>query len=205
MWKELIYEGNNFLVSDTGEIYRNGQYVIPCFSPDGYRRIYMRKANGTVTGLRLGRAVAMAFIPNDDPENKTEVNHKDYNRANDCVENLEWISHADNVRYSVPNKPDTTGSNNPNFGNKKLSKWYAEHPEDALKNQSRKGTQNGRARAIKVLKNNILLGEFDLISKCCEFINSYFQTQIKIDSIRCQINRSIQENRTYKGLIFEKA
>mgnify|MGYP001197023386 CR=1 FL=1 len=204
MWKEFIYEGNNILVSDTGDICRNGKPVIPSFSRDGYRRIFIRKENGRGSGLRVCRAVAMAFIPNDDPANKTEVNHKDYNRANDCVDNLEWISHGDNVRYSVKNKPDISGPNNPNYGNRKLSKRYAEHPEDALKYQSRKGTQNGRARRIRAFINGDLLGEFELIRDCCEFLNTYFKTSHKIDSIRSQIDNSIRRNKPYKGMLFEK-
>ena len=41
-----------------------------------------------------------AFIKNDNPVNKTEVNHIDLNRKNNVVANLEWISHTDNVKYS---------------------------------------------------------------------------------------------------------
>jgi hypothetical protein len=36
------------------------------------------------------RLVAMAFIPN--PENKQEVNHKNANRADNILENLEWVT-----------------------------------------------------------------------------------------------------------------
>jgi hypothetical protein len=204
MWKELIYEGNCFLVSDAGDICRNGKLLTPSFSPDGYRRIYMRKADGRGSGLRLCRAVAMAFIPNDDPGVKTEVNHKDYNRANDCVDNLEWISHIENIRYSIKNKPDIFGQNNPNYGNRKLSKWYAEHPEDALEKQSRKDTQNGRACRLRILLNGLILGEFELIKYACEFINFYCKTNCKLDSLRGKINKSIRSGKAYKGMLFEK-
>lgn len=204
MWKELLYEGNNYLVSDTGDICRNGRRLHPCLNPDGYRFISMIKADGSSSGLRIGRAVAMAFLQNDDPLTKTEVNHKDYNRANDCVENLEWISHIDNVRHSIRNKPDVSGDKNPNFGNRKLSAWYADHPEDALEKQSRKGIRNGRARGMRVYSDGKLLCEFTLISECCEFLNSYFKTNLSIKSIRCQLDKAIKIGRPYKGLTFEK-
>lgn len=48
------------------------------------------------------KLVATAFIPN--PNNYTEVNHKDENPKNNNVENLEWVSHATNNRYGTKGK-----------------------------------------------------------------------------------------------------
>ena len=46
------------------------------------------------------RLVAIAYIPNDDP-NKTEVNHKDGNKLNNCVDNLEWVSAKENAQHAL--------------------------------------------------------------------------------------------------------
>lgn len=50
----------------------------------------------------IHRLVALHFIPN--PLNKPDVNHKDYNRWNNVVENLEWATTKENVRYSSEQK-----------------------------------------------------------------------------------------------------
>lgn len=65
---------------------------------DGYSRINIRKENGSYGQDSIHRLVAKAFLAN--PENKPCVNHKDSNRSNNCVENLEWVTHKENVNHS---------------------------------------------------------------------------------------------------------
>ena len=61
-----------------------------------YAVVVLRKDNKSYT-FRVHRLVAMTYIPN--PDNLTDVNHKDENGLNNSVDNLEWLSHADNLRY----------------------------------------------------------------------------------------------------------
>ena len=58
---------------------------------DGYVRCYM---NGKK--YLMHRVVASQFIPNDDPVNKTEVDHINHNRTDNRIENLRWTTKSEN-------------------------------------------------------------------------------------------------------------
>ena len=74
-----------------------GKVLSTNLSVDGYRLVHLSKLNVSKM-KRVNRLVAEAFIPN--PMNLETVNHKDENKLNDNVENLEWMSVSDNIKYS---------------------------------------------------------------------------------------------------------
>lgn len=90
---------NNFpgyCVDSTGLVLHKGKCLKPSVQPSGYVKIYLYR-DGKRHVKYLHRIVAEAFI--DNPNNLPEVNHKDGNRANCRVDNLEWIDRVGNMRH----------------------------------------------------------------------------------------------------------
>lgn len=102
-WKPIAgYEGL-YEVSNLGRVRslkRNntlGKTLKPLTDRDGYYQITLSKNNVRVT-KKVHRLVAIAFIEN--PNNYPVINHKDENKQNNCVENLEWCTVKYNTNYN---------------------------------------------------------------------------------------------------------
>lgn len=67
----------------------------------GYKQVYLTFFNGGGRWFKVHRLVAMQFIPN--PDNLTDVNHKNHDKGDNHVDNLEWMSHSDNIKHSYLN------------------------------------------------------------------------------------------------------
>ena len=66
--------------------------------PNGYLLVCLYN-NGEKKSCKVHRLVAQTFIPN--PDNLPEVNHKDENKENNSVQNLEWCDRKYNQNYGT--------------------------------------------------------------------------------------------------------
>lgn len=71
--------------------------LLPSDSTSGYLRVSIGRNNA----LMIHRLVSITFIPN--PENKRCVNHKDCNKHNNHLSNLEWVTDSENRRHGGEN------------------------------------------------------------------------------------------------------
>lgn len=96
-YKDIIgYEGR-YAISADGRVYSYLREIIlrPEEVHNGYLRVNLRDENSVNRHYRIHRLVAEAFIPN--PDNKAQVNHKNGNRKDNRVENLEWATPKENI------------------------------------------------------------------------------------------------------------
>lgn len=95
MWKQI--RNYNYEIDENGNVrnIKTGAFRKSFKRKDGY--IGIQLYIGKVINFQLHRLIAEAFIPN--PESKSYVNHKDSNRSNNSLENLEWVTFEENVKH----------------------------------------------------------------------------------------------------------
>jgi hypothetical protein len=103
-WKPIPNYVGRYLVSDTGDVLSaiTGLILSPGLAGNGYLSVSLMNKNGVARTHMLHRLIAEAFIPN--PDELPEVNHKDGNKLNNVISNLEWCSYTDNLKHSYVRK-----------------------------------------------------------------------------------------------------
>ena len=93
------YEGL-YAATSCGKIYsyRAKRFLKPIKNKKGYLYVNLCK-DGVCKHYFVHRLVADAYLPNQD--NLPQVNHKDEDKSNNALPNLEWISPKDNTNYGT--------------------------------------------------------------------------------------------------------
>ena len=124
----------------------DGCYLKPWLIGHGYETVSLYK-NGKGKKFLVHRLVAKAFI--DNPEKAPEINHKDGNRLNNRIENLEWVSSKENKSHARK------------IGlYKNLGKNPARGEKNGLAKLSKENVQEIRKRIETGERQNILASEF---------------------------------------------
>lgn len=108
IWKDIKgYEGL-YQVSNLGKVKRlvgkgcKKERIIKPNLVRGYCQVRLSK-DGTVKPLYLHRIILETFNPIEGMD-KLDCNHRDENKENNCLNNLEWLSHKENLNYGTRNE-----------------------------------------------------------------------------------------------------
>ena len=90
----------NYAISRSGVVLnvKRNRKLATYKDKDGYLRLNLWRSN-EMHSFILSRLVALVFIPN--PENLPEVNHKDEDKTNNIVDNLEWCDRKHNINHGT--------------------------------------------------------------------------------------------------------
>ena len=113
IWKPIEGYEEYYSVSNKGRVKSNDRKVWNGFGyylkkerilknvlnpSTGYYHVVLCNGNGDKNTYTIHKLVAEAFVPK--PEKNVEVNHKDGDKNNNAVENLEWCSRSENLMHS---------------------------------------------------------------------------------------------------------
>lgn len=118
-WRTIKGTNDKYSVSNLGSVKRNEHYTIVSptsqhpngtkmfyrekgvkgyINKEGYKIVYLQASDKKIV-KKVHRLVAEAFIPN--PNNLSQVNHKDEDRLNNSVQNLEWCDAKYNANHGT--------------------------------------------------------------------------------------------------------
>jgi len=164
LWK-TIKDYENYEISNFGNVKnkKTGR-ILNLYKKKNYYLVYLYNKEGKKAKL-VHRLVANAFIEN--PNNYPQINHKDENSLNNCVDNLEWCTAKYNSNYGHHKEKL---KNNKSF----LGKHHAEESKQKIR-LSKLGKESKRKR--KIIINNV---EYESITQAMNELKIHTRKLYKI-------------------------
>lgn len=152
------FRNTGYFVKQNGQIIGKRKTLKPTLTPYGYHSVCLY-FDGKYKTFLVHRMVGECYIPN--PQNKPEINHRDGNKLNNDITNLEWNTTKENVTHFYSNISNRKIGQHPNS---KLSyddmieiyKWYTIDGIYQKELANKYGVFRGTiSKAIKTIKNEM--------------------------------------------------
>ncbi len=103
MKSKAILGYERYLIQENGLVFdtKRNRIISSWTDTVGYKQVYLIGRDNKKHSKRIHRLLACAFIQN--PKNLPQVNHKDGNKLNNNLENLEWVSNSENTQHGYNN------------------------------------------------------------------------------------------------------
>lgn len=232
-WRDVVGFEDDYEISSTGTVrskdrvrkYYNssrgkfytmnlrGRVRTPSITFDGYEEVHLMKGKDINYYARVHRLVAEAFIPN--PENKPFINHRDGNKRNNCVDNLEWCTAQENTRHAMLElHGNWQGKNSPTV---RITCLDEDITFESLKAAAEHVSGNSSALLIAMkeqrpYKGHVFIHEHDLLSieNTSAYVDELFSkyrgrfTEVKIQCEQThQVFKNIKELSEYLGIAYD--
>lgn len=165
--KETKYKG--YYITEEGQVWseKSHKFLTQSIGRGGYYRVSIKNEDGSKSSVNVHRLIAEAFIPNSDPENKTQVNHIDENKLNNNINNLEWTTPKENANHATRNKR------------------ISEKNKEIFKNTEIKGGRHPEAVPVIMCdpRTHEEIKKFDSIADACHYLEKYPLAQPNISAV----------------------
>ena len=180
--------------------FHKGKDIIPRVTHNGYHRVGLQDERRKKKSFFVQRLVIFMFLgsPNIDLKFHPQVNHKDENKLNNRIDNLEWVTSKENCNYGTRNKRMIE-----NLKGQKRTKEQIDRIRNAQLNRDNSNIKKGKdvynARSIvgvSVEDGNVI--EFECISDANEFFNKKGVSSAIGNQLRGKCNTSYGYKWYYK-------
>ena len=127
VWKDIKHYEGLYKISSLGRVWsvHKHDFKVPHIKDNGYMFVQLYK-NGKMRNEHLHRLVSLTFVPN--PNNLPQVNHKDENKRNNCVDNLEWCDGKYNNNYGTAQERKVTANRKNGCYERAKQRWVENNP-----------------------------------------------------------------------------